>query len=110
MSHVLDAVLVALLLLTSLVYAATSLGPPGVRRGLLKGLSRLAASAPGFFGFGPIAARLNAASAAKAQGACGGCDNCADAGDAPQSTGTDAKSGAVKEISVPVAHIGRRNA
>ncbi|MGO9934689.1 MAG: DUF6587 family protein [Steroidobacteraceae bacterium] len=96
MNSVLDNVLVGLALLVSACYAVASLAPGGLRQRSLAALSRLTASAPAFLGLKWAARRLSAASISKAAGACGGCDSC------------QPKPGAVPEVKVPVAKIGRR--
>jgi hypothetical protein len=123
MNNVLDDALVGLLLLASLAYVLTSLGPRGLRRSLLAGLSRLLAFAPAWFGLARIAGRLESASTGKASGACGGCDNCGGeesttaqstaqegiAGNGVTEKGSIGK-GSIPEIRVPVGQIGRRGA
>jgi hypothetical protein len=117
-NNILDNALVGLLLLLSLTYVLTSLGPRVLRRSLLAGLSRLLAFAPASFGVARIAGRLESASTGKARGACGGCDNCggeelttaqAAAEEGIAGTGVTEK-GSNQEIRVPVGQVGRRNA
>ena len=104
MNTVLDNSLVGLVLLVSLGYAVSSLGPRTLRNRLLAALSGLLARAPAYFALGRVARRLSAASIAKPRGAaaeaCGGCDNCgSEQTAAPQSAA---------EVKVPIAKIGRR--
>ncbi len=106
MNNVLDNSLVGLALLASAWYAATKIGPRSLRQSVLKGLSRLFAQAPTFFGLRRISERLDAAAANKAQGACGGCDNCGSEQTPAQQAG--AENSASAEVRVPVAKIGRR--
>jgi hypothetical protein len=97
---VLDTALVGLALLLSAGYLVLTLGPRGVRRGLLNALSWVAARAPAFLGLRRSAERLAAAASGNAAGACGGCDDC---GSEPTSgKSTDG------EVRIPVAKIGRR--
>ena len=100
MNSVLDNALVGLALVLSAGYAVLALGPRGVRRGLLNGLSWLAARTPAFLGLRRVADRLAAAASGKAAGACGGCDDC----------GSEPKSGKSTdgEVTIPVGKIGRR--
>ena len=105
MKNVLDNSLVGLALLTSAGYAVMKLGPRGLRRGVLAGLSILFAHAPAVFGLRRISERLGAASAGKPQGACGGCDTCGSEQSPAQSIAQNSVPG---EVSVLVAKIGRR--
>lgn len=101
MSGILDNILVGLVLLLSLGYAAASLGPRSLRKRILQSLSRVAGRAPAFLGLKKAALRLGAASTAKAQGACGGCDDCGGETE-PKAAGSSS------EIKIPVGKIGRR--
>jgi hypothetical protein len=101
MNGILDDSLVGLALLVAAGYAVSSLGPRGLRRGLLGGLGRVAARLPKFFGLRRTAQRLSVASAGKAKGACGGCDSCG----SEQSPAQPSSEG---EVRIPVAKIGRR--
>ncbi|HEY1315063.1 MAG TPA: DUF6587 family protein [Steroidobacteraceae bacterium] len=104
MNSVVDNSLVGLALLLSAGYAVLTLGPRGLRRGLLTALRWIAARTPAFLGLRRsavrLAERLAAAASGKAAGACGGCDDC----------GSEPKSGKSTdgEVTVPVAKIGRR--
>jgi hypothetical protein len=99
MSPLLDAALVAIVLAASVVYALYSLGPKSLRRRLCTALADLLARAPATLHFGGVERRLREAGGGS--GACGGCESCGPpAGDARE---VDAK-----EISVPVANIGKR--
>lgn len=99
MNAVLDDVLVGAVLLISLGYALTKLGPRSLRKRIFAALGRLLAAAPAIFRLETVAQRLANASG-KTQGACGGCDNCgSESSEAPPQH---------SEISVPVARIGRR--
>jgi len=99
MSRLLDLGLVAIVLAASVGYALYSLGPKTLRRGLRVMLADLAARAPAALHLGRVERRLR--ESAGTAGTCGGCDSCAPAAD-------DARDGAVKEIRVPAASIGRR--
>jgi hypothetical protein len=104
MNHWLDQSLVGLLLAASAGYALMTLGPKTLRKRILSGVSRLAASAPLVFGLSRWARRLQAAAAAKSKGPCGGCEDCG--------AGTGTASGAQStpsEIHIPVGKIGRRS-
>lgn len=110
MNHWLDQLLVGLLLAASAGYALMTLGPKTLRKRILAGMSRLAATAPRVFGLSRWAQRLQAAAAAKPKGACGGCEDCG------TGTGTGIGAGTAsgaqstpREISVPVGKIGRRS-
>jgi len=95
MSRLLDAALVAIVLAASVGYALYSLGPKTLRRRLGTALADLAAA----LHLGRIERRLR--EGAGSASACGGCDSCAPAKDA-------APDGAVKEIRVSAASIGKR--
>ncbi len=95
MSRLLDTTLVAIVLAASVGYALYSLGPNTLRRRLGTALADLAAT----LHLGRIERRLR--EGAGGAGACGGCDSCAPAKD-------PAPDGAVKEIRVPAASIGKR--
>jgi hypothetical protein len=101
MSGIIDNLLVGLVLLISLGYAAASLGPRSFRKRMLQTLSRWMGRAPAFLGLKSAAQRLGAASVTKAQGACGGCDDCGSEA-APDSKASPS------EINVPVGKISRR--
>jgi len=106
MNSVIDYFLVGLVLLLSVGYAVTSLGPRSLRPRLWAGAGRLLARLPAFLGFAGVAQRLILASAVKPAGACGGCDNC---GSAPAAEGgAPAQSAPASEVRVPVAKIGWR--
>jgi hypothetical protein len=108
MNHWLDQSLVGLLLAASAGYALMTLGPKTLRKRILSGVSRLAASAPRMFGLSRWARRLQEAAAAKPKGACGGCEDCG----AGIGTGAGTASGAQptpSEIHIPVGKIGRRS-
>ena len=106
MNNVLDNSLVGLALLTSAGYAVMKLGPRGLRRGVLAGLSILFARAPAVLGLRRISERFGAASGGKPQGSCGGCDNCgSEQTPAQQAVPQNSAPG---EVRVPVAKIGRR--
>ena len=99
MNAVLDNLLVAIVLLASVGYAAVKLGPRTLRKRILGALGQVLESAPAFLKLTSVAQRLAAASG-KAQAACGGCDNCgAESTSPPQSS---------SEINVPVSKITRR--
>jgi hypothetical protein len=100
MNGVLDNFLVGVALLLSAGYAVLALGPRGVRRGCLNGLSWVAARAPAFLRLRRTSERLAAAASGKAAGACGGCDDCG----SDKSSATSAEG----EVRVPVTKIGRR--
>jgi hypothetical protein len=102
MNSVIDYFLVGLILLLSVGYAVTALGPKGLRPRLLAGVGRLLARLPAFFGLKRVSQRLSRASAVKPAGACGGCDNCALAESAPKPGASSS------EVRVPVAKIGWR--
>jgi len=110
MNKVLDDGLVILLLLASVAYALSSLGPKGLRRRLWSALARAAARAPAGWHMAGLARRLDQAAADKSASACGGCDNCGDGGE--NSEGGDSEGGeqtnTTSEIRVPLAKIGRR--
>jgi hypothetical protein len=106
MNHWLDQSLVGLLLAASAGYALMTLGPKTLRRRILAGMSRLAATAPRVSGLPRWAQRLQAAAAAKPKGACGGCEDCGAGGDAGTASGAQSSPG---EISIPVGKIGRRS-
>jgi hypothetical protein len=97
MSRLLDAALVALVCVASVVYALYALGPKSLRRRLCTALADLAAGAPAALHLSRIERRLRAA--AGGSGTCGGCESCA-AGEAREADG--------KEIRVPAANIGKR--
>jgi hypothetical protein len=101
MNALMSNFLVGLALLVSIGYAAISLGPKSLRKGLLAASAKALDAAPAFLGLGRAARKLAAASDAKAHGACGGCDSCG-----VQQPASPASSG---EIKVPVAKIGRRS-
>jgi hypothetical protein len=84
MSHLIDSLLVAAVLLGALLYAILALGPRAWRQRLAATLTSLGLS------------RL----APKSSGACGGCDNCA-APDAKESAGS-------AEMRIAPKDIGRR--
>ena len=105
MNTILDDSVVGLALLVSAAYALSSLGPRGLRRRLLAGLSRIMARAPAILGLRRMAQRFAAASAGKAQGACGGCDGC---GEEPAAQKSPAKKSRPDEVKVPLAQVGRR--
>lgn len=105
MNTFLDDSLVGLALLVSAGYALSSLGPRGLRRRLLAGLSRVMAHAPAILGLRRMAQWFAAASAGKAQGACGGCDGC---GDEPAAQKSPTQNSRPDEVKVPLAQIGRR--
>jgi hypothetical protein len=96
-NSILDYSLVGLALLVSAGYAASSLGPRGLRTRLLAVCARCLRQVPAF-GLPRLAKRLENAATAKA-GACGGCDNC---GSEKAHTATPA------ETRIPMAKIGRR--
>jgi hypothetical protein len=102
MNGILDNFLVGLALGVSALYAALSLGPKSLRRGLLSALGRAAARAPAFLRLRRAAQWFAVAAAGKAQGACGGCDTCG-------SEQTDAQKPQESEVKVPIAQIGRRS-
>ncbi|MEP6546196.1 MAG: DUF6587 family protein [Gammaproteobacteria bacterium] len=106
MNSVLDNSLVGLALLASAGYAVMKLGPRSLRQRVLKGLSRVFASAPAFLNLQRISGWLDAASAGKVQGACGGCDGCGSEQTPVQQTA--AQKSAPSEVRVPVGKIGRR--
>ncbi|HEX3914933.1 MAG TPA: DUF6587 family protein [Steroidobacteraceae bacterium] len=99
MNSVLDDLLVGAVLLASLGYAVTKLGPRSLKKRVFTALGAMLASAPAILGLGGVAQRLANASG-KTQGACGGCDNCG--------TEPSAVPRPQSEINVPVARIGRR--
>ena len=108
MNHWLDQSLVGLLLAASAGYALLTLGPKTLRKRILEGMSRLAATAPRVFGLSRWAQRLQAAAAAKAKGACGGCEDCGTGTGSHAGTASGAQS-TPREISIPVGKIGRRS-
>jgi hypothetical protein len=95
MNRLLDDSLVIVVLLASVAYAMSSLGPKGLRRRMGFWLARLAAR----MRLGGLARRLDQRAAAKSAGACGGCETCG--GDAAEEKSPSA------EIRVPVSKIGR---
>jgi hypothetical protein len=99
MNRLLDEGLVILLLLASVAYAFSALGPKGLRRRLWSSLARAAARAPAALHLAGLARRLDQAASNKSAGACGGCDTCGDAGE---------QTNAADEVRVPLAKIGRR--
>jgi hypothetical protein len=123
MSAFLDDSLVGVLLLISAAYAFSALGPRSLRRRAFNALSVWLARASAM-GMGRVALygeplqrvaqRLARAAETKAPGACGGCDNCGagqpGAGQ-PGAGQPDARTPGVevkpKEVTVPIAHIGR---
>jgi hypothetical protein len=108
MSHLLDATLVGLALLSSVAYAAASFGPRSWRRAMLAGLAWTVTRLPVFLGLRRLAGRLSLAASSQAKGSCGGCGTCA--ADAVPSTaaGAEGTAATAAEISVPLAKIGRR--
>jgi hypothetical protein len=76
MHGILDDLLVGVVLLASVIYAAFSLGPRTLRRRLLVSAAALLRSLPRFSGLHEVALRLETAASTKAKGSCGGCDNC----------------------------------
>jgi hypothetical protein len=101
MNAVLDHVLVGVLLLASLGFAAYKLGPRGWRTRALQILSRSFASAPRHLHLQSVSERLALAAVGKPKGACGGCDSCgSETAATPQSAAT--------EVRIPAAKIGRR--
>jgi hypothetical protein len=101
MSRFLDDALVAILLVASVGYVCSSLGPKPLRQALRRALADLAARAPARMHLGALERRLR--DAAGDGGACGGCGSCAAE---PNDEGTSARP--PSEIHVPVAKIGRR--
>jgi hypothetical protein len=99
MNKVLDDGLVILLLIASVAYAFSSLGPKGLRRRLWSSMARLAARAPAGLHLAGLARRLDQAAASKSAGACGGCDTFGDTGE---------EKDASTEVRVPLTKIGRR--
>jgi hypothetical protein len=100
MNRVLDNGLVALVLLASVGYALSSLGPKTLRRRLWSALAHLASNAPASLRLQGMAQRLQAA-ADKTGGSCGGCGSCE-----PESSDADKKS--ASEVRVPLTRIGKR--
>jgi len=91
-----DDLMVGVLLLASVLYAAYSLGPKVLRRRL----STLGGSLlPGRLG------RRLQLTAAKAGGSCGGCESCGSAEKPIASVAVGAKAG---EVRVPLSQITRR--
>jgi hypothetical protein len=101
MQGILDNILVGVVLLVSVSYAAMSLGPKSLRRNLLNAASRLMARAPAAFGLRRAAERLAIAAAGKAHGACGGCESCG-------SEQPTAQPPPQPDVRIPVTKIGRR--
>jgi hypothetical protein len=100
MNRVLDNCLVALVLLVSVGYALSSLGPKTLRRRIWSALAHLAANAPASLRLQGIARRFKA-TADKTAGSCGGCGSCES-----ESSATDKKS--ASEVRVPLTGIGKR--
>jgi hypothetical protein len=113
MNGIVDDFLVGLVLTISAGYAVFSLGPRSLRSRTFAALSRVLGRLPAFVGLRGVARWLAAASADKSQGACGGCDNCGSEKTPPSTTAaptTAASTGAVSEVRVPLAKIGKRMA
>jgi hypothetical protein len=110
MNSIIDYSLVGLILVLSLGYAVTALGPKGLRPRLWAGVGRLLARLPAFLGLKRLSQRLALASAVKPAGACGGCDNCGSAETAERGAPAPSapKQGPASEVRVPVAKIGWR--
>jgi len=127
-SSTLDGALVGAVLLVSVLYASTALGPKRWKAAFWRALAQAAARIPGAPGRDWLSARL-AARAARAQLACGGCAGCgsvpagpAPAGPAPAAAGptpggagaggTAARSAAAdpqrREVRIGLDQIGRR--
>jgi hypothetical protein len=98
MRFFLDDVLVGLVLLASVAYAMSSLGPKSLRGRLLLGASAVLRRLPGLH---ELAQRLQTAASTKAKGACGGCDNCGS--DQPPTVPLSEP-----EVRIPVSTIGKR--
>jgi hypothetical protein len=110
MNKVLDNGLVALVLIASVGYALTSLGPKAQLRRLWTALAHLAARAPPRLHLGGVARRLEGA-AAKRAGGCGGCENCEPepaAGAKSSSAERRAADSRGSEVRVPLEKIGKR--
>jgi hypothetical protein len=108
MSTFLDDSLVGVLLLISAGYTFSALGPRSLRRRALHALSMWLARAPAVLGMcgAPLrraAQRMARAAETKPPGACGGCDNCG----AGQPGAGQPGNQTPKEVTVPIAHIGR---
>ncbi len=100
MPTIIDELLVGLVLLASVIYAAFALGPKTLRGRVLRAAAGVLRRLPAVPGVHVIAQRLQAAAGGKAGGACGGCDNC---GSEPR-----AEAPPAAEVRVPLAKIGRR--
>ena len=100
MSSMLDHLLVALLVLTALIYAAWSLGPKLLRARLLETLGVAFERGAALPGLGALGRRFRAAAERKQPGCGGGCDGCGSASPAAAKQAT--------EIKIPIGKIGRR--
>lgn len=99
MNRALDDGVVILLLLGSVAYAFSALGPRALRRRVRSSLARAAARAPALLHLAGLARRLDQAASKESAGDCGGCGSCADAGE---------QKNTAAEVRVPIAKIGKR--
>jgi uncharacterized protein DUF6587 len=101
----LDGLVVGVLLASSVVYAACSLGPKALRRRSMLAAAFLLRKLPGALHLQAVAQRLEAAAAQKAAGACGGCESC---GSAQASTTATPGGTNSPEVRIPISTIGHR--
>lgn len=75
MRALLDESLVGLVVLASILYALSSLGPRALRARIMAGTAAVLRRMPRTLGLGGLAQRLHSAASVKSKGACGGCDS-----------------------------------